>query len=238
MTETGEPQSPPSGLPPEPPQSAAPQGNPWERRASLGLADGFIQTLKLFATAPTEAFAQTAKRGDFGSPLLFAVIVGWIGIAIGQIWEVLMGASILSMMPPEVRSYVPFVPGSAAGFIMSVIFAPVYIIVGIFVWSAILHLCLVIVGGLGKSVAGFEGTFRVVSYSTVAQLANLIPVAGGMISLVWSLVLAIVGLQKLHDTSSGKAVAAVLIPAALCCVCAGMAAAALIFGVAGMFANQ
>jgi hypothetical protein len=233
MTETGEPL-----LPPGPPESAGPQGNPWERRATLGFAEGFIQSLKLFATAPTEAFAQTLKRGDFGSPLLFAILVGWIGIAVGQIWEVLMGASVLSMMPAEVRSYVPFVPGSTLSFLVSVIFAPVYIIIGLFIWSAIMHLCLVIVGGLGKSAAGFEGTFRVVSYATVAQLANLIPVLGGPLSIVWSMVLAIIGLQKLHDTSTGKAVAAVLIPFLLCCACIGAMIAFFGVGMLAMFANQ
>ena len=238
MTESGEPENPSSPSPPVPPESERPQGNPWERRATLGFADGFIQSLKLFTTSPTEAFAQTFKKGDFGSPLLFAIIVGWIGLAIGQIWETLMGASILSMMPPEVRNSIPFVPGSTAGFLMSVIFAPVYIIIALFIWSAILHLCMIIVGGLSKSTAGFEGTFRVVSYSCVAQLANLIPVAGGFISLIWSLVLAIVGLQQLHHTTAGKSVAAVLIPALLCCVCASLAAGFLIFGTAAMFANQ
>jgi len=238
MTETGELQPPPSTPPPGPPESGGPQGNPWERRATLGLAEGFIQSLKLFVTSPTEAFAQTFKKGDFGSPLLFAIIVGWIGIAIGQIWEVLMGASILSMMPPEVRNYVPFVPGSTIGFLVGVIFAPVYIIIGLFIWSAIMHLSLIIVGGLERSVAGFEGTFRVVAYATVAQLANLIPVLGGLLSLVWSLVLAIVGLQKLHDTSTGKAVAAVLVPFLLCCACIGAMIMTFGVGMMAMFANQ
>jgi len=202
------------------------------------LSEGFIQTVKLFVTSPTEAFAQTLKQGDFGSPLLFAIIVGWIGIAIGQIWETLMGASILSMMPAEVRDYVPFVPGSAAGFIISVIFAPVYIIIGLFIWSAILHLCLIIVGGLQKSVAGFEGSFRVVSYAAVAQLANLIPVVGGLVGFVWTLVLAVIGLQQVHETPPGKAVTAVLIPMVLCCACIGVMAMFFGVGMMAMFANQ
>ena len=92
-----QPMGEPPGGPTGPPGGA---GNPWERRGALGMAEGFIQALKLFVTAPTEAFAQTMKRGDYGSPLLFAIIVGWIGVALGQIWETLMGASILSMMPP------------------------------------------------------------------------------------------------------------------------------------------
>ena len=235
MTEAGELQASP---PPEPPPPSGPPGNPWERRAELGLMEGFVQALKLFITAPTEAFGQTVKKGDFGSPLLFAIIVGWIGVAISQIWKTMMGASMLAMMPAEFRDYVAFVPGSTAGFLVNVIFAPIYIIIGLFIWSAILHLCLIIVGGLEKSNAGFEGTFRVVSYSKVAQLANLIPVAGGIISLVWSLVLAVFGTQKLHDAPQGKAVIAVLIPAVLCCVCLSLVMGLLVFGAAAMFVNQ
>lgn len=197
-----------------------------------------MQNLKLFAISPGEAFSQTRLKGDFGSPLLFAILVGMIGIVLGQIWEVLMGASILSIMPPEIRGYVPFVAGSSVDILISVIFGPVYIIVGLFIWSAIIHLGLVIAGGLQKSTAGFEGSFRVVSYAMVAQLANLIPMLGGLACLIWSLVLAIIGLQDLHGTSTGKAVAAVLIPVLLCCACIGMAIGLAGAGMLAMFANQ
>lgn len=245
MTDSGE-QQPPTSVPASsdtPPggptgHGGSEGGNPWERRNALGMAEGFIQALKLFITAPTEAFSQTAKRGDYGSPLLFAIFVGWIGILIGQIWETLMGASILSMMPAEVRSTIPFGLGTGAGFFVSVIFAPVYIIVALFIWSAIVHLCLIIVGGLERSTAGFEGSFRVVSYATVAQLANLVPILGGLLSLVWTLILAVIGLQRIHGTSQGKSVAAVLIPFLLCCSCIGVMAMFFGVGMMAMFANQ
>jgi hypothetical protein len=226
------------GPPSEPPGTEDRAGNPWERRSTLGIANAFIEAVKQFALSPGEAFSQTVKRGDFGSPLLFAIIVGWIGIAVGQIWELLMGASILSMMPPEMRGYLPFAAGSATGFLISVVFAPVWIIVGLFLWGAILHLCLVIVGGLGGSQAGFEGSFRVVAYSTVAQLANLVPIVGAWICVVWSIILTVIGVQKVHATSQGKAVVVVLIPIALCCACVAMAMAILGAGLMAMFANQ
>ena len=238
MTGPGEQEPPNLPAPPEPSVEPGVAGNPWERRATLGTANGFVEALKLFVTAPTEAFAQTIKQGDFGSPLLFAIIVGWIGIAVGQIWETLIGASILSMMPAEVRNQIPFVVGSAGGFLFNVIFAPIFIIIGIFIWSAILHLCLVIVGGLGQSRSGFEGTFRVVSYGTVAQLANVVPIAGEMICLVWSLVLAVIGVQQIHQTEKGKAVLAVLIPVVLCCACVGVTVMLAGAGLMTMLANR
>lgn len=234
MNEPGEMES----VPPEPPGTDDSGGNPWERRANLGTANGFVEAVKLFVVAPREAFAQTAKSGDFGSPLLFAIIIGWIGVAVSQIWQLLMGASILSMMPPEMRGYVPFAGGSATGFIVSVVFAPVWIIVALFLWGAILHLCLIIVGGLDRSQAGFEGSFRVVAYTTVAQLANLVPVVGSIICLIWSIVLGVIGVQKLHGASQGKAVAAVLIPIVFCCVCIGLAMTLLGASMMAIFANQ
>lgn len=239
MNETGgAPPELPTAPPPDPPGPSGPQGNPWERRSALGTANGLIEALKLFVTSPTEAFSQTFRKGDFGSPLLFAIIVGWIGLAIGQIWETLMGASVLSMLPPEVRSQIPFVAGSAGGFLISVVFAPVYIIIGLFIWSAIVHLCLIIVGGLEKSIAGFEGSFRVVSYAAVAQLANLVPIAGGMICFVWTLFLAVIGLREIHQTPQGKAVIAVLLPVALCCACLGMLMVVAGAGIMSALATQ
>ena len=142
------------------------------------------------------------------------------------------------MMPAEIRDQVPFISASGGGFILGVIFAPVYIIIGLFIWSAILHLCMVIVGGLQKSVAGFEGSFRVVSYAMVAQLANVVPVIGDLLGFVWTLVLVVIGLQKLHDAEPSKAVLAVLIPVLLCCVCVGVMMMAGFAGLMTMFANQ
>ena len=43
--------------------------------------------------------------------------------------------------------------------------------------------------------------------------------AGGLIGVVWGIVLQVIGLATLHKTSQGKAALAVLIPIVLCCVC-------------------
>jgi hypothetical protein len=38
--------------------------------------------------------------------------------------------------------------------------------------------------------------------------------------MVWALVLYVMGIERLHRTTQGKAIAAVLIPVVLCCGCA------------------
>ena len=206
--------------PPPPPPPTGPQGNPWERRDTLGFGSAFIETIKLFVTSPAEAFAQTKRSGDYASPLIFAVMVGWIGIAISQIWGMLFNASMFSMFPGEMGDQMGAMAATSIGaFIGTVILAPVFVAIGLFIWAGLLHLCLMLVGGLSESTSGFEGTFRVVSYVTVAQFANIIPIAGGLIALVWSIILGVIGLTDLHRTTQGKATAAILIPFALCCVC-------------------
>ena len=208
-------------LPPEPPAVRDEhQGNPWERRGELGASQGFLEALKLFVVSPGEAFAQTRLQGDYGSPLLFAIVLGCVGVLVAKVWETLFGISVLSAFPPEVREQLPFlVGGSTFGLVLTLVLAPIYILVGLFIWSALLHLCLVLVGGLKQSTAGFEGTFRVVSYASVAQLGSLVPVFGSLITFVWTIVLGVIGITSLHKSSQGQAIAALLIPLALCCLC-------------------
>ena len=233
ISTTGPPPSGPLGGDNEP------RGNPWERRDELGTGQGFVEALKLFVVSPVEAFGQTRRKGDYASPLLFAIVVGWVGVLIAKIWETLLGMSILSTFPPELRDQLPFlVGGSSFGLVLSQILAPVYILVALFIWSALLHLCLVLVGGLKHSSAGFEGTFRVVSYTTVAQLGSLVPVLGSVITLVWSIVLGVIGITSLHKSTQGQAIAALLIPLALCCLCVVFFLMTLGAGLMAAFATQ
>lgn len=225
--------------PPPPPPPTGPQGNPWERRDTLGFGSAFIEAIKLFVTSPAEAFAQTKRSGDYASPLIFAVMVGWIGIAISQIWGMLFNASMFSMFPGEMGEQMGAMAATSIGaFIGTVILAPVFVAIGLFIWAGLLHLCVMLVGGLSESTSGFEGTFRVVSYVTVAQFANIIPIAGGLIAVVWSIILGVIGLTDLHRTTQGKATAAILIPIALCCVCAMILGATMAASMMALLGSQ
>jgi hypothetical protein len=122
---------------------------------------------------------------------------------------------------------------TAAWAIGMIIVAPIFIVIGVFIGAAILHLMLMIVGGANS---GFEATVRVVCYAQTAQLAGIIPFCGGLISLVWAIILYVIGLARAHRTTQGKAVLAVLLPVVLCCA---FAAAMVFMGVlAGVAASR
>jgi len=219
-----------SSPPPAAPPTAA--TIPWEDPARTSSFERFVETVKLLATRPSEAFAGMPTSGGIGSPLVYAILVGWIGIAIAVVWNTLLQGM-----------WIPFMGGGeeaaiAAGFTAAwavglVILAPIFVIIGVFVGAAILHLMLMIVGGANN---GFEATVRVVCYAQTAQLAGIVPFCGGLISMVWAIILYVFGLATAHRTTQGKAVLAVLLPVVLCCA---FAAAMIFMGVlAGVAASR
>lgn len=220
-----QPPTPPPTPPPGPPGGAAvAAGLPWENRGGGDFFSALLDTIKMLVTAPGEAYSRAAEKGDYGNPLLFAIIVGWVMTVVNQIWSVLFQGATMGMMqgmmPPEMRDQMgAAMTGGGFGIVLNILAAPVIIAVAIFIWSGIIHLFLMLVGGAKGSAAGYEGSFRAVCYSEVATLAYIVPIVGGLIAAIWALVLQIIGLSKLHRTSTGKAAAAVLIPIGLCCVC-------------------
>ena len=95
-------------------------------------------------------------------------------------------------------------------FVLGIIFVPI----SLAIWSGILHLCLLLVGGARE---GYQATFRVVSYSAVTSIFNAVPFVGSLASL-WGLVLTVIGLREIHKTTTGRAVGALAIPVGIALV--------------------
>jgi hypothetical protein len=127
---------------------------------------------------------------------------------------------------------------NAGALLIQVGIAPILVVIWLFVGSAIYHVSFMIVGATKDSTSGFEGTFRTVAYASVSNLANIIPFVGGLAALVWGLILMVMGTVRMHRTTQGKAIAGVLIPLLLCCVCIAVAVALVIGGLAAAFANR
>ena len=199
---------------PPPPVAVSPI--PWEDPARPGFFDRFVETVRLLATTPGEAFQRMPPSGGIGQPLLFAIVVGWIGIAISAVWMLLFGGLSMPFLDRSQLGEVGAMFGLSTGMtIVMIVVAPVLVIIGVFIQAAILHLMLLLVGGATK---GFEATTRVCCYAFTAELAQIIPFCGGLLATVWSLILLIVGLATTHGITRGKAAVAVVLPLVLCCI--------------------
>lgn len=230
---------PPVPPPPpyEPPGPPMPPGPPSEMDSSLPVLPfeqpgvpflaGLVETVKLFLTRPSEAFRRMPVTPQLTRPLIYALLIGWAGVLIGTVWDVLFRGVVQNIMPntTEASQYQLSV---AMQWIVAVI-APVWLPILLFLSAAILHLSLTIVGGTTR---GYTATLRVICYAYTPVLLYVVPVCGGLVGGIWSIVLEILGFSIVHRISVGKSVMAVLLPLLLCCVC--IALASVFFGAAMM----
>ncbi len=220
----------------QPPETFDPTPTiPWEDR-SISVFDALLRTIKLLAASPGDAFRRMPVVGGMGRPLLYAILIGWVSIAAAVFWNVLLQGMWLPFMEStQDLAGVGAAYGLTVGWgILMVVLAPLFVIIGIFIAAAVLHLMLMI---LGAAEGGFEATVRVVCYTQTAQLAGIIPFCGGIIALIWTVVLYVIGFSTAHRTSQGRALVAVLLPVVLCCS-AGIFFALVVGGLAGIAASQ
>ena len=187
-------------------------GLPWENRQQRGIFNAFVETLVMVLTKPGEAFSIMKREGGLGEPLIYALIGGCLGGIVSFLFSMgLQSAGFFADRHDPFGSIV----GMGMGSVAFVILIPLLVVIGLFIGSAIVHVCLMIVGGANHS---FETTFRVVAFSqgSVGPL-QMIPVCGGLISAVWGLICNCIGLARAHDTDTGRAVIAVFLPLIVCC---------------------
>src|SRR5215210_7686972 len=156
----------------------------------------FIATVQAVVLRPVDFFRGILRQGDLINPLIFAIICYEVAAVLGGLLSLIgLGAD-----------------QGFGSFIGSIILAPIFAAIGLFIGAGILHLLVMLI--IGSRNAGFEATFRVVAYSAVTSLVSWIPFIGAILSL-YGIYLGIVGIREMHNTTTGKAELVVLIPAAI-----------------------
>jgi hypothetical protein len=197
-------------------------GLPWEHRQELGLVKAFFDTVIMLLTKPAEAFGMMKTEGGLMDPLFFALIGGCAGIVVAFLFQLVFQ----SMGFMVNRNSGLFGMGMGTLIVFGFVLMPIMFVCGLFIWSGILHLCLTMLGGAKKP---FETTFRVVCFSSgSAYLFAIVPVCGRVVAPIYNIVLQCMGVARAHETDTGKAVMAVLLPVIVCC--GGVLLLAFLFG--------
>jgi hypothetical protein len=195
------------------PGATAGAGLPWEYRAQLGFVKAWFDTVSLLITKPSEAFTMMRPEGGLIDPLLFGLIGGCAGGIVSLLFQGLLKSIPGFAGRNDVLDY--FGVGLWTIIIIYAVLMPVLVAIGLFVGGGILHLCLMMVGGANRS---FETTFRVACFTAgSANLFSMIPFCGGIIALVYHIVLECIGLSRAHPTTTGKALLAIFLPMIVCC---------------------
>ena len=182
--------------------------SPWERRSELGIWKGLYETFKGVLFSPGNLFSTMTHKGGIGEPLAFGLLLGSLGIMFGVFWQFLMMGDRLVSSWPNVMGQ--FGPGLI--FFILMVLTPLYVLISLFVISGILHLCLLIVGA-GRN--GFEATFRIIAFSQSVNLLGLVPFVGGVIGWCWQIIVQVIGLREMHETTYLRTIFAMLLPVVL-----------------------
>src|SRR5215472_2598153 len=186
-------------------------GLPWEHRQERGFFNAFIETLTMVLTRPAEAFSVMKREGGLGEPLIYALIGGCVGGIVSFLFS--LGFQSIGLFADRNNSLAAMT-GMGIGF-GAIILVPLFIVIALFVWSGLAHVCLMIFGGANQP---FETTFRVFAFTQgSAGPLQIIPLCGGLISGIWAIVCNCIGLARAQETDTGRAVLAVLSPLIVCC---------------------
>jgi hypothetical protein len=173
-------------------------GPAWEQSGPA--VQRYIDTAKAVLLDPAATFKTVRREGGFGAPLVYYLVGSLLSVVASVIWQ-LAGLGGFG--------------GYSGNAISTLVLGAVVVTAGLFIGSGIVHLVLMLLGG---ARFGYETTLRTLAYAYGSSAPiGLVPFCGGLIAAVWGLFCAILGLAEMHETSTGKAAGAILIPMVLCC---------------------
>ena len=191
-----------AGVPPPPRVSGGATGGEFDYRE---LVPSFIRTVREVLLNPVNFYRGVPRQGNFLSPVLFAVICALISAVIGGILGFILRVALGDGV------------GGAFGRLLStVIGAPISTIIGLFIGAGIYHLLVLLV--VRPRHEGYEATFKALAYASAVNVFSFlafIPILGivAIIAIaVYNVVLTVIGIREMHATTTGRAVAVVLIP--------------------------
>lgn len=185
---------------------------PWPPRPGAGVFNAFVDTWVESVFRPSRFFAAMPHRG-FRSALAYYLPIAVIASAIMLFWR---GVAVALGYADLVETFdgQPFDPERALiDFLLSPLTSTLYLLVA----AGTAHIGLKMVGG---ARAPYAATVRLSAFATGPQLFVAVPLFGIPLSLIWALVLTVVGIREVHETSTGRAIAALVLPILLLSVLA------------------
>ncbi len=179
------------------------QLTPWEAGGGIGdLVDSWWESL----SDPDRFFSRIDWEGGWESPLLYYLLFVVIGSGLGALWSALLMPAFVSAF--GFGSLVPTPSGSLL--LRQFFLSPFRALFSLVVFAGGAHLVLRL---LADRPRRFRSTARTLCYSVGPQLLMVVPFLGGLAAVIWSAVLAVVGLRTAHRTSTGRVVGALVVAA-------------------------
>jgi hypothetical protein len=180
---------------------------PWEALGKYGLVPGFFQTILRVMRSPVRLFRSMPLGQGIGKPLVFYLLLAEVEILFQYLWNMI---GVTGVMQPEDGLFGLGTLGIDSAMVL--VFYPFFLTLGLFLGTAVIHVSLKLVRG---ATAGYEGTFKAVTYGSAPMILSILPLGGQIVGAIWALVTTLIAYKHVHRTTYPKVVVAILLPAAL-----------------------
>jgi hypothetical protein len=195
-----------------------PQGAlfPWPPPEGESFVTAFVETWKGAALTPGRFFRAMPEHGSVRSALLYYLPLGIAVSGANLFWSL-----TLTQLQPEQETVLSEMPVQAMHPLVEFFLAPLVLLASVFIAAAVTHGLLRLFGGATRSYAF---TTRVFAFAYSPQVLAIVPVVGTVVGFIWMVGVAVIGLREGHRTSTGRVLAAVLIPVTLALILVAVAA--------------
>ena len=180
---------------------------PWPPREGDSALEAFVTTWRESVFHPTSFFRRMPREENYGSVILYYIIIGVLAAGIHLFWRSVLDVSGLRDAILRALQVDPAAVHTSG--LMEFLFSPIVLLLVLYVSAGLTHLFLKIVRG---AKYGFDTTTRVVAFSYGPSLFNVVPYLGGLVAAIWIIVLTTIGLREAHETTTGKSISAILLP--------------------------
>ena len=199
----------------------------WERENVFSIRAG-IQTVKQVFSAPTATFQKIGTARGIQRSFFYFLFFSMLGSLCAFFYD-FIAVSInpnillerLATFPP-LRSQIQQLMDSmgtqdaiTAIFVSSTVMQFFFLVAGIFISSFVAHFFLMVSGAAQKS---FQSTFKAMAYSSGSGFVlQIVPLIGAPLSWIAFLVLGLIALKEVHQTSYWRVALSIFIMLSLCC---------------------
>jgi hypothetical protein len=171
-------------------------------------------------------FSQEAPRASGSNTLLSILILAVVSMILSGISTLTWRGTQMAFLPPEYREAFGAGAGAGAGPILCSLCGGIFgTFVGFYLASGLVYLGARVFGGNGDfGTQTYLQSLLAVPTGIVSGLLSLIPCVGPLLALVvaiYAIILNVRAIKVTHNLTTGRAVAAVLVPAILVALLVG-----------------
>lgn len=178
---------------------------PWPPADGVSPLTAFGETWKTATFEPARFFRRVPRDHGTGAAVAYYLVIALLVAGATLFWESLSlfaGQAGDDGLASELGM-------DSVSPLVTFLLTPAMLLLMLAVSSAVTHMLLSLFDGVQH---GFGTTVRVFSYAYSPGLFGVIPLVGGVVGSLWTVVLLIIGLREAHQTDGWKTALAVLLP--------------------------